>query len=205
MKETRIALTDLDRLVVREADRIAVALRDTLPSVLVGVYLHGSAALGDWIPRRSDLDILAVSSRGLSDPEVQSLVTSLLAPPSPPDAPALEFSLVTLDAVRAQLPAPPFELHLTNGIAAKVVDGRAHPGDPDLVLHFEVCRTRGLALVGPPPDEVFESSGRVGTSRCSKIELVERFGAAHNDAPTSRVDLSRAPGLLPRRSRRRMR
>lgn len=151
-----MALTDVDRLAVLEGDRVAAALRDTLQSVLVGVYLHGSARLGDWIPRRSDLDILAVSSRGLSDAEVQSLVTSLLALPSSPEAPALEFSLVTLGAVRTQRPAPPFELHLTNGVAAKIVDGRAHPGDPDLLLHFEVCRARGLALFGPPPDEVFK-------------------------------------------------
>ena len=154
--EARVALADLDRLVAREADRVMAALRRALESDLVGVYLHGSAALGDWIPRRSDLDILAVSSRGLSEGEVQALVASLLETPSSPDAPALEFSLVTLDAVRAPVPVPRFELHLTSGVDAKVVDGRAHPGDPDLLLHFEVCRTRGLALFGPPPDEVFE-------------------------------------------------
>jgi streptomycin 3"-adenylyltransferase len=37
-----------------------------------------------------------------------------------------------------------------------VVDGHTRGGDPDLVLHFAVCRVAGRALAAaPPPAEVF--------------------------------------------------
>jgi hypothetical protein len=52
----------------------------------------------------------------------------------------------------APTPAPPFELHLGGG---RVVDGHAPSGDPDLVLHFAVCRDHGHPLAGPPPRQVF--------------------------------------------------
>lgn len=38
-----------------------------------GVYLTGSAALGDWLPDRSDLDILTVTGRPLGDDDLDAL------------------------------------------------------------------------------------------------------------------------------------
>lgn len=38
-----------------------------------GIYLTGSAALGDWQPERSDLDILTVTERHLGDAEAAAL------------------------------------------------------------------------------------------------------------------------------------
>ena len=42
------------------ADAVAGVLGEALGPALVGVYLHGSAAAGDYDPARSDIDILAV-------------------------------------------------------------------------------------------------------------------------------------------------
>jgi Domain of unknown function (DUF4111) len=68
----------------------------------------------------------------------------------------LELSVVTRTTTLAPLPAPPFELHLaTSNQTTRVVDGRRHPGDPDLVLHFAVCHHHGHPLTGPPPRQVF--------------------------------------------------
>ena len=44
------------------ADRVLSALREQVGDDLLGVYVHGSAALGGFVPGHSDLDVLAVVS-----------------------------------------------------------------------------------------------------------------------------------------------
>lgn len=56
------------------ANRYVQALDQTLePDLVRGVYVVGSAALGSWQPGRSDLDLLIVLERGLSEPELDAL------------------------------------------------------------------------------------------------------------------------------------
>jgi hypothetical protein len=50
--------------------------------------------------------------------------------------------------------APLFELQLATEDDV-VIDGDDKPGAGDLVAHFAMTRARGLALVGPPPRDVF--------------------------------------------------
>lgn len=132
---------------------VGYALSDALREDLAAVYLHGSAVLGGFRWDRSDLDILALSRRALSDQQIRR-VTDALAPLSYP-ANGLEFSLMTVSEASAlELPAPRFQLHMTTdgwSHAGLVVDGRARGGDPDLVLHVAVCRERGVAIAGLPP------------------------------------------------------
>lgn len=115
---------------------------------LAGLYLHGSGAMGGWHPRLSDVDILAVVADRASDDEKQ-LVTDLLhgAGHRPPGS-GVEFSLVSSSTFGTVSASPAFELHATTGADTKVVDGDSHPGDPDLVLHYAVCRARGVAFAG---------------------------------------------------------
>jgi hypothetical protein len=54
-------------------DEYLAALDAALPRIDRGVYLIGSAALGDWQPGRSDLDILTVTERHLTDSEIGAL------------------------------------------------------------------------------------------------------------------------------------
>lgn len=57
-----------------EADTYLAALDDVLPpSAIAGVYLVGSTALGDYRPGQSDLDILTLTQRPLSDVELDAL------------------------------------------------------------------------------------------------------------------------------------
>jgi hypothetical protein len=128
-------------------------LRDALGPALIGVYLHGSAALGDYDPARSDIDILAVCAATLEAEDRASLGADLgrHALPCPAGA-GLEFSLVTQTAARDPARAPTYELHGWDE------HGRVRPGDdrgdPDLPLHYAVVRQVGLAVCGPPPADV---------------------------------------------------
>jgi len=146
---------------------------------LVGAYLHSSAVLGGFDPRRSDLDIVAVSCRALSDEDLHDLADRLGAGSYP--ANGLEFTLLTADeASQPQMLAPRFQLHRTTDgwdRRAKVVDGRTREGDPDLVLHLFVARDHGRALVGPPARDVFGEVPRSAVIAAMKNELA--WASAH--------------------------
>jgi predicted nucleotidyltransferase len=45
---------------------------DQLPGRIRGLYLHGSLALGDYRPGRSDVDFVAVSDTALQPSEVDA-------------------------------------------------------------------------------------------------------------------------------------
>jgi streptomycin 3"-adenylyltransferase len=145
-------------------------LRDALGPALIGVYLHGSAALGDYHPARSDIDILAVCAAPLAAGERVRLGAGLGCDALPcPAAAGLEFSLVTRAAARDPGRAPPYELHGWDD------DGRVRPGgdrgDPDLPLHFAVVRQIGLAVWGPSPAAVLRDVPREEQIRLVADEL----------------------------------
>jgi streptomycin 3"-adenylyltransferase len=142
---------EVDAFVEAVAARIEAALEEAL----TGVYLHGSAAMGGWEAPRSDVDILAVCRRPATAEELEAVAEALTDPSLACPGAGLEFSLVTLESARKPTATPKFELHISTGAAAHTVAGHTHPGDPDLVLHYAVCRERGVTLRGPSPAGVF--------------------------------------------------
>jgi hypothetical protein len=54
-------------------DDYLTALDAALPGIAWGIYVTGSAVLGDWRPGRSDLDILTVTEQGLDDAGLTAL------------------------------------------------------------------------------------------------------------------------------------
>ena len=159
---------------------VAGALARVLGPVLVGVYLHGSAALGGWSAELSDVDLLGVVATSL-DRRAKRVVSARLNHPSlvcPAEA-GLELSLVTA-AVAADPPRrPPFELHVTTGPSPQTHLGGPAAADPDLLLHFAVCRRAGLAVAGPAPVEVFAEPPRAWLLERAAAEL--RWATRHGD------------------------
>ena len=136
---------------------VASAIAERLGPQLTGVYLHGSAVLGGFDARRSDIDVLAVSAEPMTPAQQRAVAEALSEARLPSPAQGLEMSIVTLDTARHPTAEPPFELHVTTAPDdTKVHDGHHRGGDPDLVLHFAVCRSAGR-LLGPGLDagEVF--------------------------------------------------
>jgi hypothetical protein len=164
-------------------DAVAERLREHLGTGLVGLYLHGSAALGDYHPTRSDIDLLGVCTAPISERERVDIAARLSRDALPcPAGGGLEFSLITWLAARDPGPAPGYELHGWDEA------GRLHAdlgqGDPDLPLHFAVVRACGVAVLGPPPSEVFRTVPR--------SELLPRLSAEldwadANASPSYRV------------------
>lgn len=134
-------------------DALAEALEEVLGQQLVGVYVHGSIALGGFHPKTSDIDVLGICTQSVSS-DTKAIIASKLLELAPP-ARGLEFSLLTRQATQEPVRQVPFELHVAREPEVHVVDGATHEGDEDLVLAIEICRRAGIALYGPPPEQVF--------------------------------------------------
>jgi predicted nucleotidyltransferase len=119
---------------------------------LVGLYVHGSLALGGFRPERSDVDVLAVVEASMSADRQLALGRALLSAAYPCLGTGLEMSVITASTA-ADLGDCPFEVHVAT--PETVTPGADHPGDPDLVLYAEVCRRSGIVVAGPPAEAVF--------------------------------------------------
>ncbi|TWP38998.1 aminoglycoside adenylyltransferase domain-containing protein [Leekyejoonella antrihumi] len=129
-----------------ESAGLGRALRQALGPGTVGVYLHGSAALGGWLAGTSDLDVLVVTeSKACDGQRVLAACHSVHSP--------VELSVVTMDAAARPAAPWPFLLHATTGPDKLMVDDGG--GDPDLLMHIAVTRAHGRSLLGPGPAEVF--------------------------------------------------
>jgi hypothetical protein len=151
-------MTTLDPRSAGYVSTVGRRLATILGPELVGFYLHGSAVLGGFTRARSDVDLLAVTATGLAADAKRRIADALSPRALPCPAAGLELSVVTLASAMAPAPTPAFELHIATGpdFNVRIVDGRDHPGDPDLLLHFAVCREHGRRIgPGPPMSAVF--------------------------------------------------
>lgn len=167
-------LTSLDPDTRRYTEELVSRLRQTLGAKLVGVYLHGSAALGDFTLTRSDVDVIAVTSTELSDQERNRLGEELSPAALPCPATGLEFHVVAANTLAHVTDAPPFEVHFATESregTERLVDGQGRTGDPDLVMHYAVLRTHGVTLSGPDVSRVFPNVPRDLLLRALREEL----------------------------------
>jgi hypothetical protein len=159
---------------------VAAGLSRVLGPVLVGVYLHGSAALGGWSAERSDVDLLGVVARPLERRAKRAISARLNHPSLACPAPAgLELSLVTAAVAGDPPRRPPFELHVSTGPSPQTHLGGPAAADPDLLIHFAVCRRAGVAVAGPDPVEVFAEPPRAWLLERVAAEL--RWAVRHGD------------------------
>jgi predicted nucleotidyltransferase len=149
----------LPQEVVPLLQRHVEILVDVLGERLVGVYVHGSAAMGGFTPRQSDLDYLAVVSSPLIPEERKRLANSLLAIYGR-DVPAkgVEMSIIAAKFAGSGFRYPtPYEFHM--GTQAQIrfhgLPHNAEVTDPDLAAHFTITKRRGLCVYGEPVDDIF--------------------------------------------------
>jgi len=175
--------------------KVAVGLARALGPALAGLYLHGSAALGGWSAERSDVDLLGVVARRLGRRPKLAVAARLLHPALACPGRGLELSLVTASVAAAPPRRPPFELHVTTA-PPRLGSHLGGPGatDPDLLLHFAVCRRSGVALSGAPPGEVFAEPPRGWLLEQAAAEL--RWAVRHGSFADRVLNACRAWRLL---------
>src|SRR5215207_11511034 len=62
---------------LRFTGALARSCADALGETVAGVILHGSLTLGDYLPGRSDVDLLAVAQDPLTDAQLTALTETL--------------------------------------------------------------------------------------------------------------------------------
>ncbi len=134
-------------------------LTKTLSNKLIGIYVHGSAAMGCFHAEQSDLDYLVVVSDPLEALERKTLAKAFLSIYGK-DAPAkgVEMSIVLSRFAGTGFRYPtPYEFHMgtPEQILSQRVPQTNEPVDEDLAAHFTMVRKRGLCVYGKPIREVF--------------------------------------------------
>ena len=138
-------------MLIEYADRLAAPI-EVAGYRLLGLYLHGSSALGGFRPESSDVDVLAIVDG--ERPESQDMVgAGLRKAATPCPGIGLEMSVITACTAR-DLADCRFEVHVsTTPGDEQVVPGRGR-ADPDLTLHLAVTRAAGLRVRGPSPEDL---------------------------------------------------
>lgn len=137
--------------------RLAETLNVSSGGRLVGAYLHGSAAMGGWLPKKSDVDLLFVIEDATTAEVLPALEQELVD--SAPACPGMGLECSVVSATQAGTPrAPwPFLLHVqsSRGQPTRIIQGTTLDGDPDLLMHYLVCRVAGVPVLGSEPQAVF--------------------------------------------------
>ena len=150
-------MTDKDLLI----SRFTGMSKETLDTRLAGIYLHGSAVMGCYQPKKSDLDFLIVVNTRLSDTEKRIFMDRLLELDQDCPGKGIEMSIVTKDVCDPFVYPTPFLLHYsrmhTEWYRRDPEDyiRKMNGADKDLAAHFTVIRSRGCCLYGLPIQNVF--------------------------------------------------
>jgi predicted nucleotidyltransferase len=138
----------------RFAKQLAGACPGAIGEAVTAVILHGSLTLGDYLPGRSDLDLLVVVQDPLTDPQVAALTEALASRQAEAPGP-VDLRLITRQVAAAPTPAPPLEAYLrltpSSGIR---VEERRHPAQRDLAVELSIGRADGRSLLGAAPAEL---------------------------------------------------
>ncbi len=167
------------------SDAVVTALARVLGDNLLGVYLHGSLALGCFNPRRSDIDLLAVTHRPMSAADRHAVAAALLDLSGQPYP--VEISILAREQLHPWRYPTPFDFHYSEDwrgqTAAALADGSwqrwtaSERGDPDLAAHITVLHARGVVLLGPPIADVFPPVPRADFVHPLRLDVLDpRFG-----------------------------
>ena len=142
-------------------DRFVSGAADLLKENLAGIYLHGSAAMGCFQPKKSDLDFLVVVRHPVSDADKRAFMDWIMGLDADGPAKGIEMSVVVRDVCNPFVYPTPFILHYsrmhTEWYRKDPEDyiRKMNGTDRDLAAHVTVIRSRGRCLYGLPVREMF--------------------------------------------------
>ena len=127
---------------------------------LVGIYLHGSLAMGSYFPPKSDIDLLIVVNQSIEADFAKELNLSIAGyAEKRPTVGSIELSVITLETAQTVPIEIPYELHYSEMWHQRILDNQVeygkHPIDPDLPAHLMCVKKRGVCLYGKPINKFF--------------------------------------------------
>lgn len=129
---------------------------------LIGIYIHGSLAMGGFDFEKSDIDFIVVVNESLNLNQKKELIQVLLDLKSRAPKKGFEMSVVLEKYCQDFIYPTPYELHYSNmhheayqkdleGYLEKLVGN-----DVDLASHFTIIYHRGITYFGKDKKEVFQ-------------------------------------------------
>jgi predicted nucleotidyltransferase len=151
------------KVIQSEVNTLQTEFQRLLGPNLLGIYLHGSLALGGFQPGRSDIDVMVVTAERI-ELEIKRRCIELLLRVSLMPCPLDIRFLVELDLFPYQhllscdlhyreTQRESFQQEVRSG-SWKDWNGKAQ-GDPDLAVHLTILHRYGICLSGKPIAEVF--------------------------------------------------
>ena len=113
-------------------DRFTEESRNILGENMVGIYLHGSGAMGCFNPAKSDLDLLIVVENTMTDEIKRAYMDMVIRLNEEAPAKGLELSVLRRVACQNFVHPLPFELHFS--IAHRLMAAGKSPDTPAAVL-----------------------------------------------------------------------
>ncbi|WP_113930364.1 aminoglycoside adenylyltransferase domain-containing protein [Bacillus sp. P14.5] len=145
--------------VLKIKDKISEIIKESL----IGIYLHGSLAMGGFNPNSSDVDVLVVTKKSLSVVTKRNLAELFLhysASPFP-----IEISFLNEAQLKDWHHPCPFDFHYSEFWRERYENDLAHgtfqflnneiKTDADLAAHITILNNRGICLYGKPVNVVF--------------------------------------------------
>lgn len=147
-------------LVKSQIHNLQTHLQTLLTTRLVGCYLHGSLAMGCFNPTHGDLDLLIVTTQGLSVEIKQEIIAYLLQNSLAPCP--IEISFLVESAMHPFQHPLPYDLHYSEAWRTRYQAALADSSwiqwneqhyDSDLSTHITVILARGITLYGKAAQE----------------------------------------------------
>lgn len=130
---------------------------------LVGVYLHGSAVMGCFNEKTSDIDMLVVIHHDMTEEEKRRYMDMVVELNTLAPTKGIEMSIIKKSVCKPFMYPTPFELHFS---VAHLEWYKSNPQDyvskmngtdKDLAAHITILYHRGLCLCGEEIHDVFEA------------------------------------------------
>jgi predicted nucleotidyltransferase len=142
-------------------DRLTILFQDELRDNLIGIYLHGSLAMGCYNPHKSDIDFLVVVNEKLTpvnNSRIAKLALSLHDEMS--NERGIEFTIILETYLKKFVYPTPFEFHYSEYHREKYRTNENYLcggfEDEDLASQIVVAYERGLTLYGKPLSALYE-------------------------------------------------
>lgn len=135
--------------------------RAILGKNLEGIYLHGSAVMGCYNPKKSDIDIIIVINDDMTDQVKRKYMDMVVRLHSITPAKGIEMSIVKKQVCNPFVYPTPFELHFSAVHLQWYLESpddyiqKMNGTDQDLAAHFTIICQRGKCLYGSPIEEMF--------------------------------------------------
>lgn len=190
--------------VQQQLKRLCSEIQNLLADNLIGIYLHGSLAMGFFNPSHSDIDLLVVDRASIPPARKRDLGEFLLYLSNHPIPIEIHF-LVYSDLHPWQYP-PRFDFHYSEGWRARYeIDLQSdawqawdNPDqqDPDLGAHVAVARARGTVLIGPPVEMVFPLIPHADYLAAVRFDLEDAFHQIEANPVYHVLNICRTLGYL---------